>query len=172
MTLKSITVLASIVTMAISFFSVSFAQEHHNNKMTGGSGEIDLSDGLKAILSKEMTAIEEGMKGLVHEIAHGNWDNIEKIAKMMEESYIMKQKLSRQQIEELHHKLPPGFLELDAQFHESAGMLAHVAKERHNDLVTFYFYKLTESCMKCHAKYAKNRFPGFSGTKKQGHNKH
>jgi hypothetical protein len=169
MTLKSISVLTFITLIAISLFSVSFAQEHHDKKIKIGSGELNLSDDLKAILSEEMTAIEKGMTGLVHEIAHGNWGAIEKTATMMEQSYIMKQKLSKHQLEELHHKLPHGFVELDQEFHKTAGMLAHVAKERHSDLVAFYFYKLTESCMKCHAKYAKNKFPGFSGSEKQGH---
>ena len=49
------------------------------------------------------------------------------------------------QVEELHSSLPALFKELDHSFHHAAGMLAHAAKERHADIVIFYFYKLTET---------------------------
>ncbi|VAX19276.1 hypothetical protein MNBD_NITROSPINAE04-2193 [hydrothermal vent metagenome] len=159
MFLKSITVFAFI---AISFFTVSFAQERDSNKAPSVSGEIDLPDDLKAVLLEEMSAIEKGMAELVHEISHGNWVNIEKIGKTIEESYIVKQKLSKHQLEQLRHKLPSGFLKLDGKFHKLAGALADSAKRRNIDLVVFYFYKLNESCARCHYRYAKNRFPGFS----------
>ncbi len=171
MPLKSIVVCAFI---ALSFFTVSFAQELHDDKMKSGSGEIDLSDNLKAVLLEEMSAIEGGMAELVHEISHGNWGNIEKIGKTIEKSYILKKELSKRQLEELHHKLPSGFQRLDAKFHKWAGDLADSAKKRNIDLVVFYFYKLNESCARCHTKYAKNRFPGFlkSETKRRGDHKH
>jgi len=172
MAFKSATVLMFIATLFFSLFSVSFAQERHDDEMKSGSGEIDLPDDLKAVLLEEMSAIEKGMAELVHEISHGNWGNIEKIGKTIEESYIVKQKLSKRQLEELHHKLPSGFLRLDGKF--LAGALAHSAKERNIDLVVFYFYRLNESCARCHSKYARERFPGFSGAddKSEGHHKH
>jgi len=151
-----------LVTLSLSFCSVSFAQDHNTGKTKSISGEFNLSEDLKAVLLEEMRAIEKGMTKLVHEISHGNWSNIEKIGKTIEESYIVKQKLSKQQMEELHRKLPVGFQRLDGKFHKLAGALARSAKERNIDLVVFYFYRLNESCARCHSKYAKSRFPGFT----------
>lgn len=172
MVLRSITVLTFIAMLSLFLFSVSFAQERHNNKMKSGPGKIDLSDDLKAALLEEMTAIDKGMAGLVHEISHANWDNIEKTAKMIEQSYIIKKKLSKAQLEQLHHKLPVGFQRMDEKFHKLAGMLAHSAKDRNIDLTSFYFYRLIESCVKCHSRYARERFPGFSGAEKQEDHQH
>ncbi len=121
----------------------------------------ELSKELKAALSKEMVDLEKNMTSLVGEIASGNWDAIAGIAEKISESYVMKQALTKEQMDELHHKLSEGFQQMDLQFHQYAKMLAHVAKEGSNDLVTFYFYKLAEGCMKCHSEYAKERFPNF-----------
>ena len=40
--------------------------------------------------------------------------------------------------------------------------LAEAAREHQAALVPFYFYKLTESCVGCHARYAGHRFPGYA----------
>jgi hypothetical protein len=126
------------------------------------TGRIALSSELREVLSSEMRSIQKGMESLVSAIASGNWQNVSQTAITLRDSYIMKQELSEKQLEELHHALPPRFLELDRSFHHLAGMLSHVAEHGHDELVTFYFYKLSEACVACHAKYATQRFPAFA----------
>ncbi len=74
----------------------------------------------------------------------------------------MAQKLADARREELEQDAPAAFLERDGEFHELAAGLADAARERRAPLVPIYFYKLTESCVGCHARYAAHRFPGYA----------
>jgi len=69
----------------------------------------------------------------------------------------------------LHRVLPEQFIEMDMDFHKSAGMLAHAAEMRNADVVHFYFYKMNANCVSCHSKYAQERFPGLANGDKEGH---
>jgi hypothetical protein len=51
---------------------------------------------------------------------------------------------------------------LDGEFHELAGRLAAAAKVGDRRMAGFYYYKLADSCMACHAEYARHRFPGYA----------
>ncbi len=110
----------------------------------------------------EMLAVQDGMKSLIPAISSGNWQAIADTARVIHDSYIMKLRLSKSQVEELHRSLPVGFLELDHSFHHSAGMLAHAAEQKNADVVNFYFFKLNEACVSCHSKFAAHRFPGLA----------
>ena len=121
----------------------------------------NLSPELRALLSQEMLALEEGMKSIVPAYISGDLEEISNIAKKMKNSFILNQKISSDQKHELMNKMPKAFLLLDKEFHEYAGMLEHVAKEGHIELVGFYYYKLNESCVACHGQFAGQRFPKF-----------
>jgi hypothetical protein len=51
-------------------------------------------------------------------------------------------------------------------------MLAHAARMKNADVVNFYFYKLVDGCVTCHAKFATSRFPGFSAERAEGGHSH
>ena len=133
----------------------------HHPVSYASNQEFRLSPELRQLLVAEMVAVQDGMMSLIPAISSGNWQAIVEIGRKLHDSYIMKQKLSKSQIEELHHSLPAGFQELDHSFHHSAGMLAHAADEKNADVVNFYFFKLNEACVSCHSKFAAHRFPGF-----------
>ena len=133
---------------------------HHGSDASSNQA-LRLSPELREILVAEMLAVQDGMKSLIPAISSGNWQAIAEIGRKLHDSYVMKQKLSKSQIEELHHSLPVAFQELDHSFHHSAGMLAHAADEKNADVVNFYFFKLNEACVSCHSKFATHRFPGF-----------
>ncbi len=137
------------------------AHHHQPEPMTGH--EIHLSPELGELLAREMIAIQVGMQALVPAIAAGNWSEVAAVGRQIHDSYILKQELSAAQMEELHHALPPAFIELDQSFHHSAAMLAHAAENKNADVVNFYFFKLNQGCVACHAKYAVRRFPGLAG---------
>jgi hypothetical protein len=137
-------------------------QEHHASEKSSGS-EIHLSPALRQLLNAEMAAIENGMQELIPAIASGEWKMVASIARNISDSFIMKQKLTMEQKEELHRVLPPLFIEMDKDFHASAAMLSHAAEMKNADVVNFYFFKLTNACVDCHGKYAAQRFPGLLG---------
>jgi len=129
-----------------------------------------LSPELRALLSKEMLALQDGMKAIFPAYISGDLTTIAKIAHEIKHSYIMKQSITSAQKHELKSKLPKAFIQSDKQFHKYAGMLEHVAKEKHLELVGFYYSKLTESCVGCHSEYATHRFPDLK-EKSHGHDK-
>ena len=90
----------------------------------GAEPEIQLSLPLQRALAEEMVAIQNAMMDLVASISAGEWPEVAKLARQIEGSYIMKQKLSAEQMEELHRALPAGFQELDGSFHrmDAAGL--------------------------------------------------
>ncbi len=152
------------IMLLILFASPQFAlaKDHGHPPEAPADRGIQLSPALTTLLNQEMEAIQKGMMALIPAIASGRWDEVADIGKNIKASFIMKQKLSKAQREELHHALPPAFIEMDQAFHKSAGMLAHAAEMKNSDVVNFYFFKLNEACVSCHAKYATGRFPGLA----------
>jgi len=162
-TIKTVICFAVIASTTCYFISISQAsdvRQHENHKIEERSG-LHLSHDLKVILNQEMNEIEQGMMNIIPAISAGSWETIAMIAKKIKDSFILKQKLTKTQIEELHHSLPAGFIEMDQYFHSTAGKLAHAASQQDGELVNFYFYKLHSQCIKCHSKYASGRFSNF-----------
>ena len=130
---------------------------------TAPAGPIQqLSPELRGLFRDEMVALQGAMLELVPAIVSGDTEAIARLAERMRAGYVLAQKLTDAQREELERALPAAFLERDGEFHELAGGLADAAREHQAALVPFYFYKLTESCVGCHARYAGHRFPGYA----------
>lgn len=173
------TIISRIVVVGVSllllFPQLILAEEDHHEAGGHESGnsdnvEIHLSAGLHQLLNDEMAAIETGMQDLVPAISSGEWETVATIARNISDSFIMKQKLTAAQKEELHRALPPLFIEMDQGFHASAAMLAHAAEMKNSDVVNFYFFKLNNACVDCHKRYATQRFPGLAEEGKgEGH---
>lgn len=153
-------VIASLTFLFINIGQASDDKHRENHTVLEGTA-VSLSPDLKEILNQEMYEIEQGMMKIISAISGGNWENITEIAIKIKNSFILKQKLSEKQIEELHHSLPVEFIEMDHSFHSTAGKLAHAALEHDGELVNFYFYKLHSQCIDCHSKYASERFPNL-----------
>lgn len=137
--------------------------DHHATHVEEKLSVVEsLSPELREVLSKEMQALQDGMKSIIPEYIAGKWNEVETIATQMKNSYILKKKLSEHQVHELHSKLPPLFIELDQEFHYLAGMLAHAAEKKKPELVGFYFSKLGESCVGCHTRFATHKFPALA----------
>lgn len=155
--------LGFIALAAVLLVTAALAQDHahHDEDATAASG-IGLSPELRQLLVREMLAIQEGMQDLVPAIAAGRWAEIAATGRKIHDSYILRQEMSEAQLEELHHALPAEFVEMDHAFHHTAGMLAHAAEQKNADVVGFYFFKLNEGCVACHAKFAAERFPGLA----------
>jgi hypothetical protein len=153
--------------------SLSYGEgEFHQVKKEDGSAIESLSPELRALLTKEMLALQSGMMSIIPAYASGNWGEIENIAEKMKNSYILKQSLSHEQVKELHTLLPASFIKLDQQFHYLAGMLEHVAQKKKSELVGFYFAKLSAACLSCHSQYATHTFPALISKEELGKHSH
>lgn len=146
---------------------LAFAQDDGNEKKDG----IELSDETFDALMQEMHTVVQNVGALATSIALGELETVSKQARKIEASFILNSKLSEKEIEELHAALPSGFLEVDHKFHNDAGKLAEAADAKDHELVSFYFYKVMEGCVACHAGYAQKAFPGFVKPAKKMHDK-
>ena len=124
------------------------------------------------LLTKEMLALQQGMTAIIPAYISGNWSEIADIANKMQNSYILKQNLTKQQIHELHNVLSESFIQLDQEFHYLSGMLHHVAKKENAELVGFYFSKMTETCVRCHTQHATHKFPSLAPPHKTSKHSH
>ena len=164
--------LSAMMIIFMASISVCYGSDQHDHEgKHPASGVESLSPELRALLVKEMQALQKAMMAVIPAYVSGNWKEIEAIASKMEGSYILKQSITDKQVEELHRLLPESFITLDQEFHYYAGMLSHVASKGKSELVGFYFSKLNESCVSCHSQYATHRFPAFieKADKKHSH---
>ena len=153
--------------------AMSYGGDQHPDHENENAGGVEaLSDGLRDLLSREMYALQSGMKAIIPAYNSGDWDEIETIARKMKDSYILKQSLTESQVTELHSLLPPAFIKEDQKFHYLAGMLEHVAKNKKVELINFYFSEMNESCVNCHALYATHKFPALSPGETEGEHEH
>ena len=137
----------------------STAQDHRHG--SEAKEELALPADLLALLAEEMNQIDQGMQVLVADLAAGRWHEVASTARSIQSSYILKQSLSSEQMEQLHELLPSHFQELDKTFHYHAGKLAEAAEARDADVSGLYFGRLVQGCMNCHSRYATETFSGF-----------
>jgi len=144
-----------------------FAADDEHDEAKHKSVE-NLSPELRALLKQEMQALQSGMVAVIPAFVSGDLSTVEKIARNMKDSFILRQAITQEQMHELHSTLPEPFIKMDQEFHYFAGMLSHTAKRKNLELVNFYISKLTESCVACHSQYATHKFPGLSSGKTMG----
>jgi len=159
------------VLFAVFVITSACAEQQHIRKhefVSSSRHKVQFPAEVKQLFLQEMASLQAGMSSLVPAIVSGNWDEIAATGEQMNDSYIMKHKLSASQRKAIHQSLPPAFIEMDRGFHRSAGMLAHAAKKKNSELVNFYFYRLVDTCVACHSKYATDRFPELVEDNKQG----
>jgi hypothetical protein len=159
---KTSTWIIVVLAATAIFRGAAAADAEHRDHAAQPGGVAALSTPLREALAQEMVALQNGMMSIIPAFASGNWALVAETGKQMERSYIMKQALSAEQLDELHHLLPPQFLELDAQFHYLARMLGHAADNRKPELAAFYFSRMLETCTACHARFATEKFPALA----------
>lgn len=148
----------SVTVLLISSTLLAQNKEHHNKPM----GVKTLSSELRVVLSQEMIALEKAMKTILSSMIAGDYTSIEETAVKIKNSFILKQKLTSTQKEELHTKLPQSFIAQDSAFHNDAAMLEHVANIKNPELTQFYFNKMLNACVTCHQSFAQEKFPLFT----------
>lgn len=124
--------------------------------------ELALPANLLHLLQQEMQQIESGMQLLLDYLARGEAQNAADIAMQIHDSFILKQSLSQQELQQLVSILPTGFVHMDRAFHSNAKKLAEAAQQ--NDFTTSIkiYGDRAQACVSCHAQYAPEKFPGLA----------
>ena len=133
---------------------------------------IDLTSENRALLQKEMNLIQNAMCNLIASISQEDWKTTAETGKKIADSFILKQGLNQEHMNELHQSYPEGFNHLDYRFHRLAEKLSKAASEHDQELVSFYFSGLANSCIDCHSRYANQRFTGFRSEPQTKHITH
>jgi len=120
-----------------------------------------LSPSLQSLLSAEMIEVNKSMKNIFESIVKADYENVAKQAKGIENSFILKKNLTKEQGKELQEKVSTEFLTQDKNFHEIAGELSSAAEFENKEDINKYFFKMTNSCVKCHSTFATHRFSNF-----------
>ncbi len=164
--------LSLIFIISISLSNLAFAKpedDHAGHDSQQTPSVTTLSPAIRELLTQEMQSIQKSMTELLPLIASGEWHGVSQLAARIANGHIMKQRLTPAQAQELMATLPQGFKALDNNFHSAANMMSRAAKEGHIELVTFYYYRLTEGCVSCHSQYATHRFPALIKAPADGH---
>ncbi len=155
----------SLLLLCIFIVIIMTAADVCAEKNLDGKSEIHLSKKVRRLLSAEMNRIQNGMTSLVIAVSAGKWNEISLVTGKMEKGYIMKQKLTEEQREEFNSSLPEGYKKINNEFQETLSQIIRAAGEHDGLLVNSYFSRLNKTCISCHSKYAKKRFPGFQSMK-------
>ena len=149
--LKSIPVLVMLASIHVA----AAAQGDHE-----AAPALKLSTETRELLRAEMRAITGGIQAIAAAIATGDLETVAESSARISASYIMEQRLTARQREELQ-ALPEHFHRLDRRFHQDATRLTHAAEQGDAELAAFRYYRLVDSCVACHSAYAAHRFPGL-----------
>ena len=135
---------------------------HHRAEGEAPPAELVLPDHLREKLVVEMRAISEGMGVLLTHLSMGDADSSADVAGKIRDTFILKQELSQEELQELISLLPEGFITMDRAFHGTAGKLSASAASGDFDSAIEHFTTMSRACVSCHASYAAKRFPGLA----------
>ena len=156
----------TLMFLIITIFSGASANAE---ELPGTQNELHLSPQLIELVRAEMRAILAGIQSIATGIATADWKSVADKSGQIRASYILDQKLTPAQRQELDASLPEHFVRLDSNFHLEAKKLEAAAAAHDSQLASFHFYRLIETCTTCHAVYAVSRFPGFQPSAQGGH---
>lgn len=148
------------LTMAILSANQTFAAEPVTSKLTPRLHEL---------LIDEMRSVKQAMEQIMNGLVVGDHSLVANMAQQIHNSFILKQQLTEKDKEDLMAAVPPDFVRLDQEFHETSKRLAEVADQKQYDLQRYYFGQLVQACQECHSSYVSDRFTAFSGKPPEGH---
>jgi hypothetical protein len=122
-----------------------------------------LSPRYRQLLRQEMVQIEGASMRLLSHLARGEAALAASTAAAVRDTFLLRRNLSAAELAELVAQLPPGFLERDGRFHQTAGALAAAAGSGDLGQAVRLYGELVEGCAGCHSRFAAGRFPGFTG---------
>lgn len=121
----------------------------------------ELTPKLRDLLQQEMTGVETAMKDVYSAIIRGNHDVVHKKGQAIHDSFILDQKLTKQDRKDLKSAVPKSFLKLDQRFHKQAEKLAEAGNEENTQKQKQLFDRMTDACVSCHTRFVNERFSGL-----------
>jgi len=141
--------------LSINLLTISAEEVVIDNSITKLNMKTQVS------LLEEMRMIKGGMDKLLQYMISGDFEAIQKEAISIRNSFVFVKSLSKEQKQEIGKILPRSFMILDNELHEAANEMANFAEFEDTENVKLYYDKMTNSCIKCHAKFATRRFPNW-----------
>lgn len=123
--------------------------------------KLELPDSLLSALRAEMQQIEAAMGTLLSQLAQAQAAPAAATARSIENTFILKQELSAEALQQLVSLLPEPFLALDRNFHGNAAKLAAAAEQGDYSGAIELYSQMSQACISCHQQYATKRFPDF-----------
>jgi len=119
-----------------------------------------LSDETRNLFKAEMSFIKTGMDEILYAMISGDDEKVQEIAGEIRDSFIFTKSLKPHNVEEIK-KLPKQFFTYDAELHGGASDLANAAEFNDKEEMKANYFKMVNSCTKCHATFATHRFTKF-----------
>lgn len=156
--MKNILIMLSILFLTTNIF----ATEEIEEEIVINKSITTVSNDTRQLLLAEMRFIEQNMKDILFLIVSGQFEKIEKKALGIQESFVFKKSITKEQIKEIQKKLPKKFFLIDYEFHQTAGQMAQAAGEMEDaGLVAEEYYNMLKTCVQCHSTFATHRFPNL-----------
>ncbi len=124
--------------------------------------KLELPEHLLTMLRQEMQQIDSGMGILLSALAQGNAEESVQVAEHLHNTFILKQRLSQQDLKQLISLLPAEFVNLDRAFHGNAKKIAEAVKEKNFEAAVNLYSEMAQACVTCHKQYALTRYPNLN----------
>lgn len=134
-------------------------QDTTSNEMAGE--RLELPPRFLNILRQEMNQLAGGMGAMLSYMVRGQGDEAAEIAMNIHNSYILKQELTKEELNELVSLLPEKFIKLDRGFHQLAEEIATSLKNKEFEKSGKIYGQMVNACLNCHMQFATERFPVF-----------
>lgn len=122
---------------------------------------LQLPEKLQGLLIQEMNAITQACQVIVKGLVTGEHVLVAEQAQAIHDSFIFAKAMTPQDHEIFHKALPHDFIERDQALHSLSADLAQAARQRDQAAQHKLFSQMLETCVECHAHYARQRFPSL-----------
>lgn len=127
----------------------------------GGTVTSALSPQTRAVVIREMQAIDAAMHRIHTAVVTGDHATVMGEAQAIHDSFVLAQSLSDEQRAEIG-ALPQEFLAADRGFHQLAERLMEAGAAQDSRAERVWFEEMTRACVACHQAFAVGRFPGLA----------
>jgi len=119
-----------------------------------------ISDETRDLFKAEMNFIKLGMDEILYNMISGNDEKVVEIAGEIRDSFIFTRSLKPHNVKELQ-TLPKEFFTVDKELHGGAAALANAAEFNDKEAMQENYFKMVNSCVKCHTTFATHKFSHF-----------
>ena len=134
----------------------------------GEPTELELPKKFLELIRAEMKEIETAMQEELGHLARAEAAEGARVARSIHESFVMEQQMTDEERQELRSLLPATFLAFDKDFHARAERMAGAFERGDFTTAAALYSEMTQACVRCHSRFATERFRGFVGGEPAG----